>query len=1467
METVNEHEPLFLNDGDDYSSDEPDPFLLLSVARPPPQKPKYIILLFLISIFDLIIMLTCTITSTYIDNKIHWDLLSLGIFRIIVALAIFSFVGIKGLGWILGCSCVLSSLYIIFQSNLIIQHKHPIESHYILILVSSFIFSQLYWISYIIINVNNRNNSSFLRNSNIFFEEEQRNMINEDLGSPMNTFRNSSTNTNSRNYGSIFNNSNDINSFIDDGGITNSTIKYIASRQGYNTIRISNTNIINRDFSFSTVSLPIPIVASTTSSVGSARSLKRSKKKKFQEELSSKKYKNNDISEENFDNDISEENFDNETFNYQFLDEKIKRNDSVHRRGVYFKPPHEDILEVSSSDDNGDSENDLDNSISFNNELPADGRVRHKKFVKYPSEMVGNGKWSTLKRKKVDLESIHSKDELENETKNFPLNNNEIILDVEQSNDSSKFDVMIPISSSMPIMSPRTSLLTMAFNSESPTAQATKVDPYSDNSSHTLTNDDKNISLSEANSESTLSKNPIIIETNLPSINRNSFTPKFSSPLAIRAPIIASTDDDLNQNFKQDDNIEEFTNLKSVQNFHDEQKVINIQPVYNQQISSEITDSLLPPIEEEISKSNQNTMRSITKNVVIDPSIHIKPAHSREASNSLQMLFTNTPVGLDDENLLEKTKVIDQKSSNDSQSDVNKDVNVNKDDNKRETILSEKYSLAIKKSWNNEFVEAEEILMRYKDGIPRWCVAFAEVQLVKHLMTGQTVENQDPELINSLNEAEKLATKVCENKDDFETTFTMFISDIWKTDIKPISTPSEDEAEFASLRTNYRWDCELAMGDVLLFRSVLQVIGGSEIKGALNLRRAWKFYSKVRDEIDRIKGETNKNLQKNESSSANSNRWSLGGITSMVRFGGHTQEGSGGVNDTAPGSFLSMLKAFGFNADRVQAIHMLENCYSRDSTRAPFAALFLLINYLFLPRGIADATPSLTRAGIIAKECVNKYPNSSPFLFMACQQARKTGNINEALNYIATGVKSCENVNATSTHYRFEMGMTYLINLDISAAKEIFELLFYGNTIVFTGQKGSIRLQGSMKDSTRFTSRDGSTKKEKALLQLFEFELRPFCGLCLAGCYFMIKSGGKFITMEALDVLKQTQAMTNPPVENNSTSIAGSIGLLGTNASGFVGFGNGTSSDKKEPKANRYNKFAGRYSANINKNSGSPFLIFIILYLRRDIFYMSLELKKRWANMLETIWMEVPKPTDPDINAVYLLIRGVFEKFLNNDPTVAQTTFNECLTFEIGIFNETWVIPYCKYELGELFYKHLGDQSSAMEQFKWVLKGPRPTSRGIMARRDSNVSLTSKSSSDSNVSVHNNPDKFKKYEFVKVLKQRCTIAIEQIRSGLLSPTNVLTTTTPQYSSLSQIRHNRKKSDSSSSLLKEVQQRQLVQTTEEKILTSTESFESKSNVQGNNSLDGNIIEDEGILFNTNKFKKKNKERSRSLSQHE
>ncbi|CAB5375473.1 unnamed protein product [Rhizophagus irregularis] len=1446
------------------NSDNSDHFLLVSISnsQQPPSRPKHHIMFILITIVDLIVIIMFLKQSSWNHS---WDLVGLGIFRIILVLGVTSSIRIRDLGWILGGACGASSLYIIFKAYLLVQSKHPID-----FVLTSFIFCQIYWITFILAITDRKEQTYYLQDSNIFFEEEEHSQ-----SSPLNTLRRDFTlNSNIRTYGATVHGSDNIDTLINEGEITSSAIDILEARRDYNTIKISNTS--------ASTSLPIPIASSAERSDKSLKERYKNNMKLQDSEFPLHKHKSKNVAEDdeqlNGQNNSTSRRYPTKAdtdYDYLLNDDygdeglivtSIGCGESVRDR--YFQPSKDDLLDFKTPALNDESGDENDESLSVNHKKPIkfieinsnDKKTStsfEKPYIrKYPSESlgnfhyeddeefnfqsnyargdgdfvgsapVGNGRWSTLKRKKIELDASKNLNYIDG-SKGKEISESEIINN-DYGKEKKKYE---------PIMSPNSSLLTAAFSFELTLQNNSKT------KSPEKSNEQAQSSEANDTETSSISKNRPDLSITLPStvfpVNQNNFTPKSSSPLASRVPIFASTENN-EENIIQDNNDSKSDVLvgKKINNLSmTPENVANILLTPIVEESNPLTLKGKPYSLSTLKNSNSN---NINNN---DISVIKKSSHTREPSNSLQMLFADIQNN-------------NEKNSNNSTNKNNNNNNLGIDNNENnQTIFTNSFNIAVKKFWNNEFSEAEGIFNRFKNCIPRWNVTYAEMQLVKHLMKGQSLDNENPELSNALMEAEKLAIKVCENKDDFETSFSLFRTDIWKAYIRPNNSPSEDEAGFASLRANFRWDCELAMADILLFHAILQVVGGSEIKGAFNLRKAWKTYSKVRDEIDRIKRDAGKNDHKHELSSS-SNRWSLGSailgrgsISNMVGFGGNkNQDGSSatldGINNNVeiysdiedclefgigvfyfilsivPGSFQSILKAIGFNAERDEGIQMLENCYLRDGVRAPSAAFFLLVNYLFLSRGLADPTLSLNKAGSIVQECVKKYPKSSPFLFMACQQARKTGQIKEALNHITNGIYSCEMIGVTSTNYRFEKGMTYLINLDFTAAKDIFELLFYGNTIVFTGKNGSIRLHGSIRGSihgsSRLLSKDGSTKKDNSLLKFFEFELRPFCGLCLAGCYLILKSS-QIAMKEALDVLKQTKAMTNQNNENNS--ITNSIGLLGTSASGLVGFGVGgnNNSDKKEPKTNRYNKFAGRHSAkDVENNSVTPFLIFIILYLRRDIFYMPLELKKRWANLLESTWKNYDKSIDPDTNAVYLLIRGIFEKFLNqDDPTIAQKTLCECLSLETGIVSETWVIPHCRYELGELFYKQFGNQEAATEQFRWILKGPRPISRGggLISRRDSIASIASRASIDSNSSSYgnSNPDRFKKYEFSKVLKNRCTVATDQIRANIIQPTNILNNSKfEQPPSSIPLYHSRKKSGSSSSLLKEIQEQSLLQ---------------------------------------------------------
>jgi len=63
-----------------------------------------------------------------------------------------------------------------------------------------------------------------------------------------------------------------------------------------------------------------------------------------------------------------------------------------------------------------------------------------------------------------------------------------------------------------------------------------------------------------------------------------------------------------------------------------------------------------------------------------------------------------------------------------------------------------------------------------------------------------------------------------------------------------------------TLRQNYKWDCEMSFYDTLLYRGILQLTASSDtkgtfsdIRGGLQLRRAWKGYMRIKQEIEMAK--------------------------------------------------------------------------------------------------------------------------------------------------------------------------------------------------------------------------------------------------------------------------------------------------------------------------------------------------------------------------------------------------------------------------------------------------------------------------------------------------------------------------------------------------------------------------------------------------------------------------------------
>ncbi|KAG0025974.1 hypothetical protein BGZ81_006712 [Podila clonocystis] len=495
------------------------------------------------------------------------------------------------------------------------------------------------------------------------------------------------------------------------------------------------------------------------------------------------------------------------------------------------------------------------------------------------------------------------------------------------------------------------------------------------------------------------------------------------------------------------------------------------------------------------------------------------------------------------------------------------------------------------------------------------------VHIVRQLISGQLSE-PDLDLTDALQLSEKVSSRVLDKKQEFDSSYMGYRS-LCAADASLVN--SNDN----TLRQNYKWDCEMAFYDTLLYRGILQLTSASDtkgtftdIKGGLQLRRAWKGYMRIKQEMELAKEKwqrlsalntaasstpsqsdekentppqgakpplrsktalaavsapisipTSKRTSLQASSQpSEGSRWSIFGRraslsssppvegsnplaesgVSRSRFlsahlggGGPAKGLASALRDQAkaveefksavkvledtedylqygiglfyfivsivPKSLIPALRTIGLQSNHEQGIKNFEDVLSRKNGRAPFASLFLLINYLFLPRGVADPSASLGRAGVILNEALRRCPNGSSYLLMACHHARKTGNmIPSAMNHITRGIQTCEAAGIPSINYRFELGLTFFIHQEFGKAADIFEILWrkYINQDIEVARGHGGRRKGRSQSlgqpgQTSALPITGVVEEDEE----DDFELAPFCGLCLIASKVVVRLG------------------------------------------------------------------------------------------------------------------------------------------------------------------------------------------------------------------------------------------------------------------------------------------------------------------------------------------------------------------------
>lgn len=130
---------------------------------------------------------------------------------------------------------------------------------------------------------------------------------------------------------------------------------------------------------------------------------------------------------------------------------------------------------------------------------------------------------------------------------------------------------------------------------------------------------------------------------------------------------------------------------------------------------------------------------------------------------------------------------------------------------------------------------------------------------------------------------------------------------------------------------------------------------------------------------------------------------------------------------------------------------------------------------------------------------------------MACHHARKTGNmIPSAMNHITRGIQTCEAAGIPSINYRFELGLTFFIHQEFGKAADIFDILWrkYINQDIevvrgYGGRrKGRSQSLGQPGQTSALPIAGAVEEDEED-----DFELAPFCGLCLIASKVVVRLG------------------------------------------------------------------------------------------------------------------------------------------------------------------------------------------------------------------------------------------------------------------------------------------------------------------------------------------------------------------------
>jgi len=256
------------------------------------------------------------------------------------------------------------------------------------------------------------------------------------------------------------------------------------------------------------------------------------------------------------------------------------------------------------------------------------------------------------------------------------------------------------------------------------------------------------------------------------------------------------------------------------------------------------------------------------------------------------------------------------------------------------------------------------------------------------------------------------------DKDDNEITVGSFLAKKWtEKDIYSINkcTITIDDEKTA----NFSARALAVTSELYSLIALLQMISGSYMKGAYNLRKAWKSYENLHNLNEFIQNSDNNDLT----------------ILDDEAYMSHFLLGYGCFHffwSLVPKSFQWIIKILGFTGDRDAGIHELYQCLNLGQRRASFAGLILLWIESFFYEDFSKGEQ-------LFLQLTEKYENASLYYYLGGYLSRVQGNIDKALERFTMSYEMNDQFPEMENICKYEIGWWEYLKNDYETAKNLFE--------------------------------------------------------------------------------------------------------------------------------------------------------------------------------------------------------------------------------------------------------------------------------------------------------------------------------------------------------------------------------------------------------------------------------------------